>query len=155
MCIRDRPVGEAPFALALEGTRFGFDFNPAADRIRVVGGTDNRRMHPDTGMVVDADAAAADVQLDGALAYATGDVNAGKAPVVVAAAYTNPDADAATGTTNYAIDTAADALVTQGTKEGVTPAVSPNAGTLFTVGCLLYTSPSPRDRTRSRMPSSA
>ena len=26
---------------------------------------------------------------------------------------------------------------------------------LRTVGCLLYTSPSPRDRTRSRMPSSA
>ena len=28
-------------------------------------------------------------------------------------------------------------------------------GTTFTVFCLLYTSPSPRDRTRSRMPSSA
>ena len=26
---------------------------------------------------------------------------------------------------------------------------------IFTKGCLLYTSPSPRDRTRSRMPSSA
>ena len=26
---------------------------------------------------------------------------------------------------------------------------------LITIGCLLYTSPSPRDRTRSRMPSSA
>ena len=25
----------------------------------------------------------------------------------------------------------------------------------LTIGCLLYTSPSPRDRTRSRMPSSA
>ena len=31
-----------------------------------------------------------------------------------------------------------------------------NASRLVTVwGCLLYTSPSPRDRTRSRMPSSA
>ena len=28
-------------------------------------------------------------------------------------------------------------------------------GGLLTYGCLLYTSPSPRDRTRSRMPSSA
>ena len=28
-------------------------------------------------------------------------------------------------------------------------------GTVETKGCLLYTSPSPRDRTRSRMPSSA
>ena len=29
------------------------------------------------------------------------------------------------------------------------------AGTIQVTGCLLYTSPSPRDRTRSRMPSSA
>ena len=29
------------------------------------------------------------------------------------------------------------------------------AGTTFIKACLLYTSPSPRDRTRSRMPSSA
>ena len=29
------------------------------------------------------------------------------------------------------------------------------AGVSLTYGCLLYTSPSPRDRTRSRMPSSA
>ena len=30
-----------------------------------------------------------------------------------------------------------------------------HAGTLDPMACLLYTSPSPRDRTRSRMPSSA
>ena len=30
-----------------------------------------------------------------------------------------------------------------------------DAGTSSIVSCLLYTSPSPRDRTRSRMPSSA
>ena len=29
------------------------------------------------------------------------------------------------------------------------------AGNAFAYSCLLYTSPSPRDRTRSRMPSSA
>ena len=28
-------------------------------------------------------------------------------------------------------------------------------GSIMRMGCLLYTSPSPRDRTRSRMPSSA
>ena len=38
--------------------------------------------------------------------------------------------------------------------------VHPDKGSMITVqfsehGCLLYTSPSPRDRTRSRMPSSA
>ena len=30
-----------------------------------------------------------------------------------------------------------------------------NSGSQIYLGCLLYTSPSPRDRTRSRMPSSA
>ena len=30
-----------------------------------------------------------------------------------------------------------------------------NGGHVFPCACLLYTSPSPRDRTRSRMPSSA
>ena len=33
--------------------------------------------------------------------------------------------------------------------------VSPTASGLLSYHCLLYTSPSPRDRTRSRMPSSA
>ena len=34
-------------------------------------------------------------------------------------------------------------------------AVFKEAGVTFDYSCLLYTSPSPRDRTRSRMPSSA
>ena len=45
-----------------------------------------------------------------------------------------------------------------GTKVVATSAVSGGVGTVFTdrnSTCLLYTSPSPRDRTRSRMPSSA
>ena len=33
--------------------------------------------------------------------------------------------------------------------------VGDDGSNVFPVGCLLYTSPSPRDRTRSRMPSSA
>ena len=33
--------------------------------------------------------------------------------------------------------------------------VNPAGENLLAVSCLLYTSPSPRDRTRSRMPSSA
>ena len=41
---------------------------------------------------------------------------------------------------NYCVDT----LIEAGIKE-----------IAFIIGCLLYTSPSPRDRTRSRMPSSA
>ncbi|RZJ06391.1 MAG: DUF4394 domain-containing protein, partial [Haliea sp.] len=39
-------------------------------------------------------------------------------------------------TTNYALDAATGTLVTQGTREGMTPAVSPNTGQLFTVGSL-------------------
>jgi hypothetical protein len=56
---------------------FGFDFNPAADRIRVVSNTgQNLRLHPDTGAVVDGDAAVDGVQPDPSLRYAWGDVNA-------------------------------------------------------------------------------
>ena len=66
-----RPVGHAPAALALQGTVFGFDFNPAADRIRVVSNTgQNLRLHPDTGAVVDGDAAVDGVQPDPSLRYA-------------------------------------------------------------------------------------
>ena len=39
--------------------------------------------------------------------------------------------------------------------EAAALAVSPNADLQLIYTCLLYTSPSPRDRTRSRMPSSA
>ncbi len=60
---------------------------------------------------------------------------AGKAPRVVAAAYTYNARDDKI-TTNYALDGAAGTLVHQGTKEGVTPAVSPNTGRLYTVGAL-------------------
>ena len=35
------------------------------------------------------------------------------------------------------------------------PTITPTSETTLTITCLLYTSPSPRDRTRSRMPSSA
>ena len=42
------------------------------------------------------------------------------------------------------------------TKDGVTVAKEIELADKFeNMGCLLYTSPSPRDRTRSRMPSSA
>ncbi len=130
------PVGSAPAAVALTGGAWGFDFNPAADRVRVVGaGGQNLRLHPDTGAVVDFDANTAGLQTDPALAYAAGDVHSGKAPQVTGAAYTYNKRDEKL-TTNYAIDRALGVLVTQGTKEGVAPAVSPNTGRLFTVGTL-------------------
>jgi hypothetical protein len=95
----------APFTPALNGTEFGFDFNPTVDRIRVVSDAgQNLRLHPDTGAVA---------AVDTALSYAPGDPNAGRTPGVSAVAYTNPDNDAATGTTLFDIDAALDAVSTQ------------------------------------------
>lgn len=126
----------SPFAVKLEGTQFGFDFNPAVDRIRVVSNTgQNLRLHPDTGAVVDGNATLEGVQTDARLTYAAGDTNAGKSPVVVGAAYSYNKADPKI-TTNFALDATTGALVTQGSREGVAPAVSPNTGQLFTVGAL-------------------
>ena len=125
-----------PFAVKLDGTQFGFDFNPTVDRIRVVSNSgQNLRLHPDTGAVVDSNPALEGVQTDGKLMYAAGDVNFGKSPMTVGAAYTYNKADTKI-TTNFALDAAAGTLVTQGSREGVMPAVSPNTGQLFTVGSL-------------------
>ena len=131
-----RPVGPAPAALGLRGTAFGFDFNPAADRIRVVSNTgQNLRLHPDTGAAVDGDPAAEGVQPDPDLRYAHSDTHAGRAPDIAGAAYTYNTQDSQV-TTNYAIDRALGMLVVQGSREGTTPVVSPNTGQLRTVGPL-------------------
>lgn len=127
-------VGSGPFAVALDGDEFGFDFNPTVDRIRLVSNTGlNARLHPDTGAAVDANPNVDGLQTDGKLAFAATDANAGKAPAVMAAGYTyNKQNDKIT--TNYAVDGKLDLLVMQGSKEGTTPPVSPNTGQLFTVG---------------------
>lgn len=131
-----KAVGAAPLAIALSGGEFGFDFNPAVDRIRIVSNSgQNMRAHPDTGAAVDGNTTQDGVQPDSPLAYAAGDRNAGTAPRVVGAGYTyNKQNDKIT--TNFAIDAATGSLITQGSKEGATPAVSPNTGQLFTVGSL-------------------
>jgi hypothetical protein len=113
------PVGSAPFTPALKGTRFGFDFNPTVDRIRIVSDAgQNLRAHPDTGAIA---------ATDGDLNYATNDVAAGVMPMVVAAAYINNDTHPATSTVLFDIDIALDTLVMQN---------PPNSGTLVTVGPL-------------------
>ena len=107
------------FGTPLEGTSFGFDFNPVVDRIRLVSNTgQNLRLNPITGGLA---------ATDGTLAFAAGDANQGATPSVAGAAYTNPDNDPTTGTTLYDIDSAMDILVTQN---------PPNSGTLNTVGPL-------------------
>lgn len=48
-------VGTAPFSSSLRGYRFGFDFNPVTDEIRVTSGSENLRINPDTGQVISTD----------------------------------------------------------------------------------------------------
>jgi len=114
----------ATFTPALNGTDFGFDFNPVPDRIRVNSNlTENRRLNPNNGQ---------QAAQDTALAYAATDINAGIAPNVVGAAYTNNFAGTNT-TTLYVIDSNLDILCTQG---GLNSSPSPDGGQLFTVGGL-------------------
>ena len=127
------PVGTSAFASRLEGERFGFDFNPAADRIRIVSDRgQNLRVHPETGAVLDYKPDQAGLQADAALSYAADDPHAGQAPQLVAAAYTYNTEDEKL-TTNFAIDAARATLVRQGSIEGQQPVVSPNSGQLHTV----------------------
>jgi len=109
-------VGGGPFSPGLNGSAFGFDFNPTIDRIRVVSEVDqNLVLNPITS---------ASTQVTD-LFYAAGDDNFGVDPNVVASAYTN-SFDGAMTTQLYGVDTALDVLVTQAN----------SAGTLETVGGL-------------------
>jgi len=104
----------------LSGTHFGVDFNPAADRLRVISDTGQSLRHDVTNAVP----ATAN---DGALNYPTGTppVAGPAAQGVSAAAYTNNDVDARTGTTLFNLDMNLDQVVQQ---------VPANAGTLVASG---------------------
>ncbi|MDO4246008.1 MAG: DUF4394 domain-containing protein [Deinococcus sp.] len=94
------------------------DFNPSANRLRVIG-TNNMNYRLTLGATpVPSTSPAGTVTPDGIFAYAAGDVNAGKTPELVAAAYTNSFNDSATGsvpagstTALYSFDAAQDVLV--------------------------------------------
>ncbi|MBL8701785.1 MAG: DUF4394 domain-containing protein [Alphaproteobacteria bacterium] len=95
------------------------DFNPVADRLRVItAGGRSLRVNVDTGETVE----------DGKLAFAAGDPGAPRAPAVTAGGYVNstPGPKPA-GTALYEIDSKAKALVLQD---------PPNAGTLQTKAAL-------------------
>lgn len=129
------PWGE-PFTVPLTGTYFGVHFDPIGDRLRILSDTgQNLRVNPETGAVVDSDPSVTGVQIDGPLAYATGDPSEEMRPVVVAAACA-PHASDGKLTTTFALDAAAGALVTLGNRPGKVPALPPEAGHLFTVGDL-------------------
>jgi len=136
-------VGSGAFTPQIPSGTFdlGFDFNPVTDLIRIVTPTgQNLRLNPDTGVVV---------AVDNTIAFATGDANAGRAPSVSAAAYSN-NVSGATSTTLYVITNlnfsgGSSILATQGSPDG-TP-VSPNTGQLFTVGNMsgIFTEPAGLD----------
>src|SRR5688500_14980587 len=88
-------------SVPLYGTRFGVDFNPAADRLRVISDAgQNLRHNLNDGTTV------ADATL-------TTPPATGPAKGVTAAAYTNNDLDARTATTLFDINTVADQVVIQ------------------------------------------
>ncbi|HUQ69015.1 MAG TPA: DUF4394 domain-containing protein [Planctomycetaceae bacterium] len=97
-------------------TRFGLDFNPTIDRVRLVSDNDqNIVFHPDTGATT----------LATPLFYAPADPNFGQNPNVVHIAYDNNIANASTSQ-QRGIDSVRDVLVT----------VANNTGTLGTIGSL-------------------
>lgn len=100
-------------SVGLNLTGGGIDFNPAADRLRLVDSSDrNLRLNVDTGVTT----------TDTDLNYP-----AGGNPFINDVAYTNNDNDGATGTTLYYIDSNTNSLVTT---------ANPNGGVLTNVGPL-------------------
>ncbi len=99
------------------GVAATIDFNPVADRLRVIGsdGT-NLRVNVDDGKAV----------TDGKLKFAETDMHKGEAPKIIAAAYTN-SVKGAKETTLYDIDGTIGALIKQ---------APPNDGVLNAVGKL-------------------
>jgi hypothetical protein len=113
-------VNQLSVALDPAATSFGVDFNPAADRLRIVSDTGQNLRHNvnATGTTI----------ADGALNYVEGTPPAPVAATnVVAAAYTNNDLDPATSTSLFDIDGDRDQVVLQS---------PPNAGVLFPTGKL-------------------
>lgn len=97
--------------IMLNGSEFGVDFNPVADRLRLTS---------DAGMNLRINVASGATIVDGALNQSSG------MPYIVGSAYTNSDNDPTTGTTLYNIDSSSNMLTVQnppnnGTQVGVGP----------------------------------
>ncbi|MFF0484779.1 DUF4394 domain-containing protein [Streptomyces sp. NPDC004435] len=106
--------------VALTGSTFGVDFNPAANRLRVISNTGQNLRHN-----IDDPAAPRTTTADGTLTNPT--TPPSTAMGVTGAAYTNNDLNTATATTLFDLDTMADRISLQ------SPA---NAGTLAPTGNL-------------------
>ncbi len=102
-------------SVTLDGTAFGVDFNPAADRLRIVSNTGQNLRH-------NVNAGGTTLQ-DGALNYTAGVTTSG----VAGAAYTNNDLDPTTATSLFDLDTTLDQIAVQ---------APPNNGSLGATGKL-------------------
>lgn len=102
---------------ALDGTRFGVDFNPAANALRIVSDTGQNLRHPF------ALPEPRTTLVDLALNYTPGVTALG----VTSAAYSNNDLDVNTGTSLFAVDATLDQVVLQ---------APPNNGSLAATGKL-------------------
>ncbi|MFF3757759.1 DUF4394 domain-containing protein [Streptomyces sp. NPDC002185] len=115
-----RAMKVSQLTVALSGTTFGVDFNPAANRLRVISNTGQNLRHN-----IDDAAAPRTTTVDGMLTNPT--TPPSTAMGVTGAAYTNNDLNTATATTLFDLDTMADRISLQ------SPA---NAGTLAPTGNL-------------------
>ncbi|MFD7917582.1 DUF4394 domain-containing protein [Streptomyces sp. NPDC059752] len=115
-----KAVKVSQLTVALAGSAFGVDFNPAANRLRVISDTGQNLRHN-----IDDAAAALTTTVDGTLTNPTAPPSTARG--VTGAAYTNNDLNAATTTSLFVLDTMADRISLQ------SPA---NAGTLAPTGSL-------------------
>jgi hypothetical protein len=114
------PVGGGAIVPALSGTSFGVGFNPVPDRLRVHSDAEqNLRINQTANPLATI--------VDGPLAYAAGDVNAGQNPTIAGTAYTLSVRPAPTTTELFAIDAGLDVLARLN---------NPNDGQITTVGSL-------------------
>jgi hypothetical protein len=114
------PVAGAALDIALDGTEFDIDFNPAANALRIVSDTGQNLRQPFA---------------DGPTQFVTvedADLNIGGAPAsgITDVAYTNNDLDPNTGTTLFDISSDADQVLLQS---------PPNDGVLVPTGGLTVT----------------
>lgn len=115
-----RATKVSQLTVALSGMRFGVDFNPAANRLRVTSDSGQNLRHN-----IDDASAPLVTTVDGALTNPTTPPSTARG--VTGSAYTNNDLNATTATTLFDLDTMADRISLQ------SPA---NAGTLAPTGNL-------------------
>jgi len=106
-------------SVSLPGANIGIDFNPAADRLRLVSGVNNLRTNVNNGATL----------VDTNLQYALGDVNQGRTPQLIGIAYNN-NLDGVSSTTLYGLDSVNENSLI------LVVIDPPNNGTLHTIGAV-------------------